>query len=51
MPKYNVEVVSNLNTVWEAESETEALQMADEWVGNEYGDLRHKCDYRVREIK
>jgi hypothetical protein len=51
MPKYNVEVVANINTVWETDTSAEALALADEWVREEYGDLIHKANLVIREIK
>ena len=48
--KYEVRVVSDISTVWEADSKDKAIEMADEWVGEEYGDLRHKATYVVKEL-
>jgi hypothetical protein len=39
MPRYEVQVIVNMATTWEAIN-------ADE----EYGNLKHKVDYRVREL-
>lgn len=50
MPKYEVRVVVDMSTAWEATTEAEATRMADEWVREEYGDLAHKCDYIVKAI-
>jgi hypothetical protein len=50
MPKYEVRVVVDMGTTWEATTPAEALRMADEWVRDEYGDLAHKCDLVVKEI-
>jgi hypothetical protein len=50
MPKYEVRVIVDMATTWEADSPKEALEMADEWVRQEYGDLAHKCDLVVKEL-
>lgn len=50
MPKYEVRVVVDMSTAWEADTPAEATRMADEWVREEYGDLAHKCDYIVKAI-
>lgn len=47
---YEVRVVVDLSTAWEATSEADALALADEWVRQEYGDLIHKCNLLVKEI-
>jgi hypothetical protein len=51
MATYEVKVILDMSTAWEATTEAEALRMADEWVREEYGNLAHKCDYIVKEIK
>ena len=51
MPRYYIRVVVDMNTLWEADSKDEALRKVDEWVGENYGDLKHKCDYIVTESK
>lgn len=51
MKKYNVIVTAEIHTVFEAETKQEAIAMADEWVGEEYGDLKHKANYKAVEIK
>lgn len=50
MAKYEVRVVSNISTVWEADSKDEATKMAEAWVGKEYGNLRDKASYVVKEL-
>jgi hypothetical protein len=50
MAKYEVRVVSNISTVWEADSKDEATKMAEAWVGEEYGNLRDKTSYVVKEL-
>jgi len=50
MPRYEVQVIVNMATTWEAENADQAIALADEWVGEEYGNLKHKADYRVREL-
>jgi hypothetical protein len=50
MSKYEVVVSANIRTVWQADTEQEALRLADEWVRQEYGDLIHKANLDVREI-
>jgi hypothetical protein len=48
--KYEVRVVADISTAWEAETSADALAAADEWVRQEYGDLIHKCNLLVKEI-
>ena len=50
MPRYEVQVIVNMATTWEAENADQAIALADEWVGEEYGNLKHKTDYSVREL-
>jgi hypothetical protein len=51
MKKYNVIVSAEINTSFEANTAEEAIAMADEWVGEEYGNLKHKANYKAVEIK
>ena len=48
--KYEVVVSANIRTVWQADNEQEALEQAEAWVRQEYGDLIHKANLDVREI-
>ena len=48
--KYAVLVKANINTVWEADSEEQALRQAVAWTAEEYGDLVHKANFEVREL-
>jgi hypothetical protein len=50
MPKYEVRVVVDMATKWEADTSAEALALADEWVRQEYGDLIHKANLIIKEI-
>jgi hypothetical protein len=50
MKKYNVIVSAEINTSFEAETAEEAIAKADEWVGEEYGNLKHKANYKAVEI-
>lgn len=51
MKKYNVIVTAEIHTAFEAETAEQAIAMADSWVGEEYGDLKHKANYKALEIK
>jgi hypothetical protein len=48
--KYEVVVSANIRTVWEADSEEQALRQAEAWTAEEYGDLVHKANFDAREI-
>ena len=48
--RYEVRVVTDISTVWEADTSEDALALGDEWVRQEYGDLIHKCNLIVKEI-
>jgi hypothetical protein len=48
--KYEVVVSANIRTVWQADSEQEALRLAEAWTAEEYGDLIHKANLNVREL-
>lgn len=50
MPKYEVRVLADISTAWEADNTTDALALADEWVRQEYGDLIHKANLVIKEI-
>jgi hypothetical protein len=50
MPKYEVRVVADISTAWDTNTSAEALELADEWVRQEYGDLIHKANLIVKEI-
>lgn len=50
MKKYSVLVKANVNTIWEADTEQEAILMAEAWTAEEYGNLVHKANYEVREV-
>jgi hypothetical protein len=51
LSKYGVEVRVELWTTFEADSEHDALEQANEWVTLEYGSLSDKADYTVTELK
>jgi hypothetical protein len=51
LSKYGVEVRVELWTTFEADSEHDALEQANEWVTLEYGALSDKADYTVTELK
>ena len=48
--KYEVVVSANIRTIWQADSEDEALRLAEAWTSQEYGDLVHKANFEAREI-
>jgi len=48
--KYEVVVSASIRTVWEADSEAEALRQAEAWTATEYGDLIHKANFEAREV-
>ena len=48
--RYEVRVVVDMATTWEADSKDKAIELADEWVRQEYGDLIHKADLLVKEL-
>jgi len=48
--KYEVVVSASIRTVWEADSEEQALRQAEAWTAEEYGDLVHKANFEVREL-
>jgi hypothetical protein len=48
--KYEVVVSANIRTVWQADSEQEALRLAEDWTRQEYGDLVHKANFDAREL-
>ena len=45
--KYEVVVSANIKTIWDANSEQEAIQMAQDWTAQEYSDLVHRASYEV----
>jgi hypothetical protein len=45
--KYEVIISAKLKTVWDADNEQQAIEMAEEWTAQEYGDLAHKSEYEV----
>lgn len=51
MKKYNVIVSAEINTSFEANTAEEAIALADEWVGEEYGNLKRKANYKAVEVK
>ena len=50
MGKYKVVITAELTTSWEAENADHAVELADDWVGEEYGNLKHKANYSVSKI-
>jgi hypothetical protein len=50
MKKYSVVVKANVHTVWEANTEQEAILMAEAWTAEEYGNLVHKANFEVTEV-
>jgi len=50
MKKYSVVVKANVHTVWEANTEQEAILMAEAWTAEEYGNLVHKANFEVAEV-
>jgi hypothetical protein len=48
--KYAILVKANINTVWEADNEEQALDQAEVWTAEEYGDLVHNSIFEVKEI-
>ncbi len=50
MAKYEVIVSASIRTVWEADSEEQALRQAEAWTATEYGDLVHKANFNAREL-
>jgi hypothetical protein len=50
MKRYKVIVIAEINTEFQAETPTEALRLAEGWVSEEYGNLKHKARYEVVEI-
>jgi len=47
MKEYKVLVTATMVTTFTAENEQEAILLAEEWTGDEYGDLAHIADYKV----
>lgn len=50
MAKYEVVVSAEVRTVWEAESQEQALRQAEAWTAEEYGNLVHKAEFLAREL-
>ena len=50
MAKFEVVVSAEVRTVWEAESQEQALRQAEAWTAEEYGDLVHKANFNAREV-
>lgn len=48
--KYEVIVSAEVRTVWEAESQEQALRQAEAWTAEEYGDLVHKANFNARAL-
>lgn len=48
--RYEVRVVVDMATTWEADNKDTAIELADEWVRQEYGDLIHKATLIVKDL-
>jgi hypothetical protein len=48
--RYKVIVSANISTAWEADSMQEAVQKAENWTAENYGDLIHKANFEVTQL-
>jgi len=47
MKEYTVLITASMLTAFTAENEDEAIFAAEEWCGEEYGNLTHRADFKI----